>query len=181
MKTTTGIVVLAVAIFFAFILQEMLPQLRVFHGARVLLAPMLLCYGALALPFWGMLLLAFWTGFLSDLWYMHIVGGQVEIGLGWSILYFVLFGMLAHGFEPIFRRGAWWLHPIASAVCTSVYLALQFVILSFQRGSFEFGELVLWWIFAPGLMAALLAPLVHLIAWQGAQFFPHDSRRLHGY
>ena len=172
---------LVIAIFLAFIVQEFIPPLEVFRDARVLFVPMLFCYGALALPFWAMLLLAVYTGLLSDLAYLNVVGGQVEIAVGWSIFFYVLLGMLVHGFEPAFRRGGWWLHPIFSAVLTSLYLALQFVMISFRRSGFEFHDTILWLILAPGVMAALFAPLIHLIAWQGSQFLPADVHRGRGY
>lgn len=181
MRTAIGSLILIAAIFLAFFAQEYLPALEIFHGARILLVPMLFCYGALALPFWAVILLAVYTGLLSDLWYLHGVDGRVEIALGWSMMYFIFLGMFVHGFEPAFRRGAWWLHPILSIFGTSLFLALQFVMISFRRAGFEYHELVLWRVLAPGLMAGLLAPIVHFIAWQGGQFFPADPFRQRRY
>ncbi len=77
--------------------------MRFFHGARVFLVPMLFCYGALAMPFWAMLLMAVYTGFLTDLAYLNVTDGHVEIALGWSIVVFVFFGLFAHGLQPAFR------------------------------------------------------------------------------
>lgn len=181
MRTLAGSLLLTIAIFLAFRVQEYLPPLEIFRGARILLVPMLFCYGALALPFWVVVLLAVYTGFLTDLTYLHVVDGRVEIALGWSMMYFIFLGMFVHGFEPAFRRGAWWLHPPLSVIGTSLFLALQFAMISFRRSGFEYHEVVLWRTLAPGVMAGLLAPLVHLIAWQGGQFLPAESSRRRRY
>jgi len=166
---------LALAIFLALVAQEMMPSIRAFHGARILLVPMLFCYGALALPFWSVVVLAAYTGFLCDAMYLHVVGGQVEIAMGWSIVYFVLFGAFAHGFQPAFLRGRWWIHVLLSIGGTIAYLGLQYVMVSVRREGIVLNELVGWRILAPGLMAAVVAPLVHLVAVQASNFFPPDS------
>lgn len=172
MRSLIGGFALALAIFLAIPIQAFIPAVEPLFGARVLLVPMLFCYGALALPAWAMLLLAIYTGLITDLTYLHVVGGQVEIGLGWSMMYFVIFGVLAHGLQPAFLRGHWWIHILASAVGTSLFLALQFVMITFRREGFVFNEIILWKILGPGLIAAIFAPLVHLIATAGTYFIP---------
>jgi len=181
MKLALGWFSLALAIFFAPILQEFIPRVAIFEGARVLLVPMLFCYGALAMPLWAVVLLAAFTGFLTDLWYMQFANGQVEIALGWSIVYFVIFGLLAHGFQPAFLRGHWWLHVVLSALGTSTFLALQYVMICFRRQELIFNEHIAWLILGPGLIAAILSPVVHLVASQTAQFFPVERRAAGGY
>ncbi len=179
MKLAIGWLALALAIFAALIMQEFIPRLDGLNGARVLLVPMLFFYGALTMPVWAMLLLAVYSGLVMDLMSLQIISGQVEIALGWSIVYFVIFGLLAHGFHPAFQRGHWWLHTLIAAVGTSLYLALQYAMISFRREGFVFNELVVWRILAPGLIAALFAPLVHLIAVQAGHLIPglSSSRR----
>lgn len=168
MNWLIGFLVLALGIFLSFPLQELIPPIAVFHGARVMVAPVLFAYGALAFPYPLMLTLAVFTGLLSDLAYLHVVGGVVEIGLGWSIVYYVLFGSLAHGFQPAFQKGHWWIHMPMSFLGTSLYLALQFVMITFRREGIYFGEVTAWRILAPGVMALLLSPLVPLIGWLAA-------------
>lgn len=181
MRPAVGAVVLVLGVFFSFIIQEFIPPIQVLRGARVLLVPMLFCYAAMVMPAWLMLLMAFFTGFLTDLNYLHVVDGQVEIGLGFSIVFFVLFGLLANGFQPAFRRGHWWLHIVLSAIGTSVFLLLQFAMISFRREDFVFNELVVWRILGPGLVAGLLSPLLHLIVVQASQFLPDDINTIGGY
>lgn len=176
MKLLTGSIALVVAVFFLLILQEFFPPLRGLNGARIVLVPMVFCYFALAAPTWAMLLAAVYTGLLTDLMYLHVVNGQVEIGLGWSIVFFVLFGLFAHGFQPAFQRGHWWLHVALAAAGTCAFLALQFAMISFRRPGFIFNDLVVWRILAPGLVAAVFAPLLHLIVVQCGHFFPEITR-----
>lgn len=179
MKLLIGFLALVVAVFFLLILQEFLPPLHWFYGARIVLVPMVFCYFALAAPTWAMCLAAVYTGFLTDLMYLHIVNGQVEIGLGWSMVFFVFFGLFAHGFQPAFLRGHWWLHVALTALGTCAFLGLQYVMISFRRSGFVFNDLVVWRILAPGLLAAILAPLVHLAVVQCGHFFPELTRN-HG-
>ena len=181
MRLAIGSAVLALAVFLAYVIQEFIGPVQALHGARVLLVPMLFCYAALSMPTWAMLLAAFYTGFVTDLTYLHIVDGRVEIALGWSIVFFVLFGLLANGFQPAFRRGHWWLHVLLSALGTSAFLALQFVMISFRREGFVFNELVVWRILAPGAIAAVCSPIVHLAVVQASQFLPQDHRGLDTY
>ena len=181
MKEFVGSAALLISIVAAVVLQVLIPPLGPFHDARILLVPMLFCYGALALPFWLVMLFAAFSGYLLDLQFLNVSDGHVEIAVGWSIVYFVFFGLFVHGFEPAFRRGAWWLHPIFSVLGTSLYLAMQFAMISFRRSGFEFNELVLWRVLVPGIMAGLFAPIVHFLVWQGAQFLPAHHRGGHKY
>jgi hypothetical protein len=162
MKLAVGWLSLAVAIFLAVIVQEFIPPVRFLHGARIVLVPMLFCYGALAMPFWATLLMAAYTGFLVDLASLNVVDGHVEIALGWSIVVFVFFGLFAHGLQPAFVSGRWWLHVLLSGLCTALFLALQFIMICFRRQGIFFNQTVAWLIVTPGLFAAALSPLVHL-------------------
>lgn len=181
MRLAIGAATLVLAVFFSYVIQEFIGPIHALHGARVLLVPMLFCYAAMVMPAWAMVLLAFYTGFVTDLAYLHVVDGQVEIGLGFSIVFFVLFGLLANGFQPAFRRGHWWLHVLLSALGTSTFLALQFAMISFRREGFVFNELVVWRVLAPGAIAAVLSPFLHLFIVQASQFLPVDFSQLSGY
>jgi hypothetical protein len=165
MRAVLTCVGLAAAIFFAFPVQEMLPPVLHFYGARILLVPALFTYGALAFPMPAMLGLAVLTGLLSDLAYLHVAAGRVEIGLGWSIVYFVIAGLLAGGFRPMFLRGHWWIHIPVAVLATSLFLALQFLMITLRREGFVFNEVAAWRIVGSGLMAGLVSPLIHGVVW----------------
>jgi hypothetical protein len=176
MRLAIGWVSLALAIFLAQIIQEFIPPVNFLHGARVFLVPMLFCYGALSMPLWATLLLAMYTGFLTDLASLNVVDGHVEIALGWSIVVFVFFGLFAHGLQPAFAGGRWWLHMLLSGICTIVFLALQFVMICFRRQGIFFNETVAWLIIAPGVFAVMLAPLVHLAVIKLAPYVAAPTR-----
>lgn len=171
MKTAVLTIGLLLAVFLAFPVQEMIPPVNGFLGARLLLVPALALYAGLALPFPAMVLVCAFAGFLSDLAWLHVDAGRVEIGLGWSIVFFVIAGSLAHGFQPAFLRGHWWIHIPLAVLATSLYLGLQFAMISFRREGFVFGEVTLWRIVGGGLLAGVAAPFIHLVAWQAGRFF----------
>jgi len=173
MKDVLGGISFALCIFLALIAQEFIPPVHMLLGAHVLLVPTLFCLAAIAYSPWTMLVLAVFTGFIVDLMNIHIIGGRVEIALGWSIVYFVLLGLLCHGFQPAFLRGRWWIHTCLAVAATSLYLALQYVMISFRREGIVLNEIVFWRIVGPGLIAAVIAPLLYLV-WH---FIPGESSR----
>lgn len=173
MKTAAGLISLFVAVFFATVVLDFVPPLAVLHGARIVLIPMFFCYAALALPFPAMLAAAVLTGLFVDLSSLQVLdGGHVEIALGWSIFYFVIFGSFAQGFRQMFLDGHWWVYVLLSGVGTSLLLALQFLMITARRDSLVINELVAWRILAPGAVAILLAPLVHLVVALLSSLFP---------
>lgn len=180
MKLLIGGISTVIAIFIAFVIQDFLPPMDIFLGARIILVPMIFCYAAMALPGWTMLILAFIAGLFTDLNYLHVVDGRVEIGVGWSIVYFVFLGLFAHGFQPAFQRGHWWIHILVSMAGTSVFLALQFAMISFRREGFVYNDMVFWRVIGPGLMAGLFALAVHPLV-VGASYLLPDARARTGF
>ncbi|MEX1119115.1 MAG: hypothetical protein WEB60_10035 [Terrimicrobiaceae bacterium] len=174
MKTILGLIALFLAIFFAFPIQEMIPPVSALHGARLLLVPALFCYGAVALSTPAMLALAVFTGLFTDLAYLHVVAGQVEIAVGWSIVFFVILGLVANGLQPAFQRGQWWIPIPLTLVVTSLFLLLQFAMISLRREGFFFNEVVVWRILGAGVLSSVVAMVIHPIAmWSG--YFIGDS------
>jgi hypothetical protein len=157
------------AVFLALVAQEFLPVLWALEGARVVLPPMIFCYGALTLPFPLMLALAVWTGLTNDLMYMRVVSGLVEIPLGWSILFYVALGSICQGLRPLVLRGHWELHAVMSAFGTASLLAAQFTMITIRRleDGFVFNERVLWRMLVPAMLALMLAPLFYLLVQLG--------------
>ena len=179
MKTLIDLAALFAGVFIAFVIQHALPPMTDLQGARVLLVPLVFCYAAVVLPFPAMLAAAFYTGFFSDLFYLHIVGGEVEIPLGFSIVYFVVLGCVANGFRKDQEAAKVWGFALLSGAGTSAFLLLQFMMITWHRGGWEWCGAVTWRIVAPGVMAALIAPLFHLTASHIDNFFP-DFTRLGG-
>jgi hypothetical protein len=177
-KVLIDLAALFVGVILAFIVQDALPPMEDFHFAHVLLVPMVFCLAAMHLPFVAMLGAAFYTGFLSDLMYLHVVGGKVEIPLGSSIVYFVIFGSIASGFQPAMKSRNVLPFVLLSGIGTSGYLLLQFLVITLQRGGFLWESAVSWRIIAPGLMAALIAPLFYWTLSQIDRFIPDGSRQM---
>jgi hypothetical protein len=88
---------LMVLVFVAQIAEFFIPPLDWMSNAHVYITPVLVFYGAMALPLPLLLVLVFWAGFLLDAVTAQIIGSHVEISFGSSIL---LYAVLA-------RNHAW--------------------------------------------------------------------------
>src|SRR2546423_12729783 len=73
--------VLIVLVFVAQIAEFFIPPLDWMSNAHVYITPVLVFYGAMALPLPLMLVLVFWAGFLLDALTAQVIGGRVEIPL----------------------------------------------------------------------------------------------------
>ena len=171
--------ILMVLVFVAQIVEFFIPPLDWMYNAHIYITPVLVFYGAMALPFPLMLVLAFWAGFLLDTFNTQVVGTHVEISLGSSILLYAVLAGIMHGLRPLFARGRWEVHCIMSGLCTSAILLGQYLMLSFRRGSLFFSREVWWQIGGPGLLAMLMAPLVFwILHWLArATAYPYMPRR----
>jgi hypothetical protein len=145
-----------------------LPSLDWMYGAHIYIVPVIVFYGAMALPLWLVLALSFWAGFLLDALTIQVIGTRVEIAFGWSIILYAVLAGIMHGLRPLFARGRWEVHCVLSGVCTSVILLVQYLMISFRRGSIFFTPDVWWQIGGPGLLAMIMAPLAFLLLhWLG--------------
>jgi hypothetical protein len=152
--------VLLISMFLALVVQTFIGPLPMI-GARVLLMPIIMFYGALALPTPGMLALSFCGGLMWDALHTQIVDGNVEIAMGWSIVLYAVLGTLMSGFRPLFQRGRWEIHCLLSGVCTSVIVLAEYLMITFRREPvvFVFTKDIWWRIGGAGLIAILLSPL----------------------
>jgi hypothetical protein len=161
---------LLVLMFLALVVQHYIGPLPTI-GARVLLMPIVMFYGAVAMPTAAMLTLAFCGGLMWDLLHTQLVDGEVEIGLGWSIvLYAALCGLMS-GLRPLFQRGRWEIHCILCGICVAIVVLAEYLMLSIRRQpvSFVFNEEIWWRIGGAGVTAMLLAPFIffglNYLAW----------------
>jgi hypothetical protein len=159
-----------------------LPPLDWMYGAHVYIVPVIVFYGAMALPLSLMLALAFWAGLLVDALTVQVIGSRVEIAFGWSIILYAALAGFMHGLRPLFMRGRWEVHCVLSGVCTSVILLVQYLMISFRRGSIVFTPEVWWQIGGPGLLAMLMAPLIFwMLHWLGrataSPYLPEEQFR----
>lgn len=156
-------VVLLVLVFLGQMVEFFIPPLDWMYNAHVYIVPVIVFYGAMALPFPLVLVLAGFAGFLLDAVTVQALGPRVEISLGWSILLYAVLAAIMHGLRPLFIRGRWEVHCIMSGLCTSTILLSQFLMIAFRRGSLVFSREAWWQIGGPGVIAMLMAPLVFWI------------------
>ena len=155
--------ILVVLTFIAQIVEIFLPPLDWMYNAHIYVVPIIVFYGAMSLPFPAVMALAFFAGFMLDALTVQVLGGKVEISLGWSILLYAVLAAIMHGLRPLFIRGRWEVHCVMSGVCTSAILLSQYLMISFRRGSLFFSREAWWQIAGPGVIAMLMAPLAFLI------------------
>jgi hypothetical protein len=175
MNTLAFFAILLVAQVLAILGQHLVPGIAPLYDARPLIFPVLLAYGALALPFGGMLSLAFFSGLLWDAltaqFYLQrgaaAAGAgprlSVEIELGWSILLFAALGTLIHGLRPLFLRGRWDVHCLASGISAVVIIFTEYLLITFRRGGLIFPQSLLPRVCLPGFFAMVLAPIVYFV------------------
>src|SRR6188472_20115 len=160
--------VLIMLVFIAQIAEFFIPPLDWMSNAHIYITPVLVFYGAMALPLPLLLVLVFWAGFLLDALTAQVVGGRVEISFGSSILLYSVLAGIMHGLRPLFARGRWEVHCIMSGVFTSLIVLAQYLMITFRRGSFIFTREVWWQIGGPGLIAMAMAPIVFwFLQWMG--------------
>jgi hypothetical protein len=152
--------ILVVLVFVAQLVEMFIPPLDWMFNAHVYIVPVIVFYGAMALPFPLLLALAFFAGFLWDAMTVQVLDAHVEISFGWSILLYAVLAAIMHGLRPLFNRGRWEVHCVLSGVCTAFILLAQYLMISFRRGSLIFDREVWWQIGGPGLLAMLMAPLL---------------------
>jgi hypothetical protein len=156
-------IVLVILIVIVQIAEYFIPPLDWMYHAHVYIVPVLVFYGAVALPFPLMLALALCAGILLDALTVQVIGSKVEISLGWSILLYAVLAGIMHGLRPLFIRGRWEVHSVLTGICTSAILLAQYLMITFRRGNFLFTREIWWQIGGPGLIAMLMAPVIFWI------------------
>ena len=171
---------LLVLVLVAQIAELFIPALPWLYNAHVYIVPVIVFYGAMALPFPLMLGLAFFAGVLLDALTVQVIGGKVEISAGSSILLYGVLAGIMHGLRPLFARGHWEVHCILSGVFTSLIVLAQYLMITFRRGSIVFTREIWWQIGGPGLVAmALQRARVHracdCLLWRNGSAVSSDA------
>src|SRR6266566_4613879 len=160
--------ILLALVFIAQIAEFFIPALPWLYNAHIYIVPLIVFYGAMALPFPLMLALTLYAGILLDALTVQVVGTRVEISLGWSILLYAVLAGIMHGLRPLFVRGRWEVHCVLSGFCTSVIVLTQYLMITFRRGSLVFNREIWWQIGGPGLIAMAMAPILFwFLQWMG--------------
>jgi len=171
--------VLVVLVFVAQIVEIFIPPLDWMFNAHVYIVPVIVFYGAMALPFSRSFALALYAGFLLDALTVHVIAAKVEISMGWSILLYAVLAGIMHGLRPLFIRGRWEVHCVLSGICTSAIILAQYLMITFRRGSIIFSREVWWQIGGPGLIAMVMAPIIFwFLQWMARiTAYPYLSER----
>jgi hypothetical protein len=172
-------VVLLVLVLVAQIAEVFIPALPWLYDAHVYLVPVIVFYGAMALPFPLMLALALFAGVLMDALTVQVIGGKVEISTGSSILLYGVLAGIMHGLRPLFARGHWEVHCILSGIFTSLIVLAQYLMITFRRGSLVFSREIWWQIGGPGLIAMAVAPIIFWILHWASRMtaYPYGPER----
>lgn len=164
---------LVITLFVSLVAQHFIPALPWLYGARVFLMPLIFFYGAMAMPLWAMLGLAFCAGFMWDALNAQIISSGaldpsgapalvVEISIGWSIILYATLGAIMNGFRPLFLRGrGWMIHCLVSGPFVAFMVFAEYLMLTFRRGDFLFPSVIWWRIAGTGMVAMILAPFVY--------------------
>ena len=158
-----------IAMFIGLVLQHFAGAVPGF-GSQILLLPVIFLCGAAALPVWGMLSLAFVAGLMWDSMHCVTIEGNTDFPFGGTIVLYAMIGSMMNGLRPLFLRGWWQIHAVATGVLTSVLVLVEYIIITFRREPFALiwpGEV---WvrIGGSGLVAAVLSvPLFLFLTWAG--------------
>ena len=185
----------------AFGIQELIPAIEFAQQARVLLPPVFFFSSALSVSFPVMLFLALFTGLVWDARHLpyrpekakaeaptELVApgrgerrearaqGMGQLPVGYSIILFAVTGTLMQGIRPLFKRGRWELPVIMVGVATLVWLLVEFLLMSFLRGSFEFHPGLWTKLVTNTLLAMLVSPVLLFLLHSLQKIFHYEVR-----
>jgi hypothetical protein len=171
----------------SFAVEEMLPAIEVLQNVRLFHAAVFFFAASVSVPLPTMLLMAFFTGLVWDSRYLMLPGrdasieqlasvgagdvssltnavtSSMELGFGYSILIFGVLGLLMQGIRPLFRKGRWELPVLMVGVATSMWMGIQYLLLTFLHGGLLFTSAVGYKMVTTVMFAMLAAPLLFLM------------------
>ena len=167
----------------SFVVQQFIPAFTGFHQSRVMLVQLVFLCTAVTVGSPTMLLLAFICGFLWDAQsYIGPHNGDPEIyaqpveslRFGYSILLFAAMGYLMQGVQPLFHQGKWQFSAFLSGIAVFLYLAAEYLIISFIRGGFIINRPLLMQMAYTALLTMLLSPVIFWILYRVAALCQHS-------
>lgn len=193
-------IVVGLLLALSFFAQEFVPTLEFAQQARVLLPPAFFFSAALSVSFPVMLAFALFTGVVWDarhLPYRHerpgaaeysemgTAGPDVELHattggsplMGYSAILFGGLGTLMQGIRPLFKRGRWELPVVMVGLATFLWMLVEYLLMSFLRGSFVFPARIWTKLITAGLLSMLIAPLLLFALHSLARLFRFEQPR----
>ncbi len=184
-----------VLLLLSFLVQEFIPGLEIAQFATLFLPAVFFFAASVAVPFPVMLGLAFCTGFLWDARHLPGVSEAMSGGLdvfgedsgaefsasmalpfGLSIAIFGMLGTLMQGIRPLFKRGRLELPVLMIGAVTFSWLLLQYIVMTFLRGSLEFQPMVWTKMVTDTMLAMLAAPLIFLLLYSLARLSSYEIK-----
>ena len=142
--------------------QDLLPAIPPFQ-ARILLLPVVFCFGVMALPLVPSLFFALATALVQGLVLLQIQSGQAELGLTVPVVFFLVWAIVLQMASEATHGMRWEVHALVSAVVTLTLLGVEFVVLCVRRGGFPLEMTVLLRIVIPSVASLLVAPLLYFM------------------
>lgn len=167
----------------AFLVQQFVPAFTGLSHSRILFVHLVFLCSAVTVATPTMLLLAFIGGIL---WDAHcslapimadpeVYTQPVEsLRFGYSILLFAGMGFLMQGLKPIFQQGKWHFSALLSGVAIFLYLAAEFILISFVRGDFTVTRSILRLMTYTSLLSMLFSPMIFWLLYRLAKIFDHS-------
>ena len=165
------------------IVQQFLPPIAPWYGARVLVLPLVVLCGSVTVSTAGMLVLAFLGGFLWDS--QHIIQHPTlnpavfappsdSLKFGYSIILYAFMGFLMQGIRPMFQEGKWYLSAGLTGVAIFLYLFAEHLLRCFVRGSLDFDNGIINQIGMTSLFTMLASPVVFWMLYRIADLCGHE-------
>ncbi|MGJ8634258.1 MAG: hypothetical protein ACSHX7_10090 [Luteolibacter sp.] len=167
----------------AFLVQQFIPAFTGLSDSRILIVHLVFLCAAVTVATPTMLLLAFIAG---TLWDAHsslapmIVDREVytqpvdSMLFGYSILLFAGMGFLMQGLKPLFQQGKWHFSALLSGITIFLYLATEYVLISFVRGDFTITRSIVRLMSYTSLLTMLFSPLVFWLLFRIAKLFDYS-------
>jgi hypothetical protein len=102
--------------------------------------------------------------------------GMGVLPVGYSIILFAVTGTLMQGIRPLFKRGRWELPVVMVGVATLLWLVVEFLLMSFLRGSFEFHPGLWTKLVTNTLLAMLVSPVLLFLLHSLQKIFHYEVR-----
>jgi hypothetical protein len=183
----------------SFGVQEFMPIIDFANQARLLLPAVFFFCASLSVSFPMMLILALAAGLVWDarnlpyppekvtvqMSQMDELGGsdvdEARSGMGtlkvgYSIVFFGIAGALMQGIRPLFKRGRWEFPVFMVGIATFTWLLVEFLFMSFLRGSFEFHPGLWTKLITCSLLAMLVSPIILFVLHILANLFNYEVK-----
>jgi hypothetical protein len=167
----------------SFVVQQFLPAFSALHHSRILLVQLVFLCAAVTVGQPVMLLLAFIGGILWDTQStLGPHGGNPEVysqpveslRFGYSILLFGGMGLLMQGIQPLFKQGKWYFSALLSGIAIFLYLAAEYLLITFVRGDFMLAKATVMQMSYTALLSMLISPLVFWMLFNIATLCGHS-------